>query len=188
MRIDLSGLRIGTRLSLGFGLVLLCAGVLLLIGLWRMSELQDSANSMVDTKVLSLTSAMRMREAGASLALSLRKVATPTDAAEGDRENRRITQILDTFAGAEMSLNKVTISAASKTALATATEQKQLVLPVIAKIRELVTAGNYFDGASLLKTDFGPLHEKWMLALAALADIEQADMKSSAASAQKHYR
>ena len=186
--IGMSNLRIGTRLSVGFGLVLLCAGVLLGLGLWRMSELQDSANTMVNTKVLSLTSAMDMREAGAGLALALRKVATPTDAAEGEHENKRVTQLLDSYAKSEDSLKKLSVSAASKSALGAVLDQKNAVLPVIAKVRELVGAGNYFDGASLMKTDFAPAHEKWMTALAALADFEQADMKASAAASQDNYR
>ena len=184
----MSNLKIGARLMLGFGLVLLCAGVLLGLGLWRMSQLQAGANAIVNSKVAGLTSAMGMREAGSGLALALRKVATPTDAAEGERENQRVTQLLSSYVSAEENVKKLSDTSASKAALSAVAEQQRNVLPVIAKVREMVVAGNYFDGASLMKTDFGPAHEKWMTALAALADSEQADMKASALASQENYR
>ena len=82
----ISDMKIGLRLALGFSLVLLCAIALLALGLWRMSELQDGTNFIVNDKVASLTDAMDMREGGLSLASALRKIATPTDAMEGERE------------------------------------------------------------------------------------------------------
>ncbi|MEC5218194.1 methyl-accepting chemotaxis protein [Actimicrobium sp. GrIS 1.19] len=186
--LGISNLKIGTRLALGFGMVLFCAAALLLLGLWRMSQLQTQADVMANAKSISLTSAMAMRESGVSLALALRKVATPTDASEGERENKRVGEILLTYAASEDNLRKMASGADDKAALGAVTEQKNATLPIIAKIREFVAAGNYFDGASLLKTDFSPQHEKWLTSLAALADVEQADMRHSAASAQENYR
>jgi methyl-accepting chemotaxis protein len=186
--LGISNLKIGTRLALGFGIVLFCAAALLLLGLWRMSQLQSQADVMANAKSISLTSAMAMRESGVSLALALRKVATPTDASEGERENKHVGEILLTYAASEENLKKMASGADDKAALSSVTEQKNATLPIIAKIREFVAAGNYFDGASLLKTDFSPQHEKWLTSLAALAEVEQADMRHTAASAQENYR
>ena len=77
---SISDMKIGTRLALGFCLVLLCSIVLLALGLWKMSELKNGTNAIVNNKVASLSNAMDMREVGWSVALSLRKIAAPTDA------------------------------------------------------------------------------------------------------------
>jgi methyl-accepting chemotaxis protein len=184
----ISNIKIGTRLALGFGLVLLCALALLVLGLWRMSELQAGANLIVNERVASLSDAMNMREGGWSLALSLRKIVTPTDAQEGERESKRLTQILEQYAKSEANLKKYVASAQGKTALAAVIEKQQSVLPVITKLKGMVDGGNYFDGSMVLKNEFLPAHEKWMDSLGALADSQQKDVKATYEASQSNYR
>ncbi|OWW22489.1 methyl-accepting chemotaxis protein [Noviherbaspirillum denitrificans] len=185
--LKLSDMRIGTRLVLGFGLVLLCATTLLVIALWRMSHLHATSERIVNERVASLTSGMEMREAGWGLALSLRKVATPTDATEGEREVKRLAVLLDVYTKAEATLQKYSDDAQSKSLLAAATEQKQAIFPVIEKIKSQVAGGNYFDASSVLKSDFNPLHEKWINSLVALADYQQKEMKATFEQSQANY-
>ncbi|MFT5534778.1 MAG: methyl-accepting chemotaxis protein [Burkholderiaceae bacterium] len=183
----MSNLRIGTRLALGFGLVLLGALALLALGLWRMSELRAEAVALVDTKVVSLTSAIDMREASASLELALRKVATPTDRAEGERESQRATAILTRYATTEKLLVEVSSSSASKAAQAQVALLKTPILPLIDKARTLIAAGNYYDGSALLKTDLIPLYDKWAAGLATLVEAEQADLRNSIVVSRDNY-
>jgi len=183
----ISDIKIGTRLALGFGLVLLCATALLVLGLWRMSQLHGTTERIVNERVGSLTSGMEMREAGWGLALSLRKVATPTDATEGERELKRLAVLLDVYAKAEATLQKYSDDPQSKSLLASSIEQKQAIFPVIEKIKGHVSGGNYFDASALLKSDFIPLHEKWMTSLVALADYQQKEMKATYEASQANY-
>src|ERR1035437_4845202 len=155
----ISDIKIGLRLFLGFGLVLLCAFALLALGLWRMSELQEDTDFIVKDKVAGLSNASDMREDGMSVALMLRKIVTPTDSSEGERESKKLAWVAAEYAKSEESLNKLVASANGKVFLAKTIEQKQGIQPVITKIRTLIDAGNFFDAALLLKTDFLPLHE-----------------------------
>ena len=184
---SISDMKIGTRLALGFCLVLLCSIVLLALGLWKMSELKNGTNAIVNNKVASLSNAMDMREVGWSVALSLRKIAAPTDAKEGELEGKKLIQILDKYAKSEANLKKLVSSTQGDTAFMAATEQKQAILPVITKIKALVDGGNYFDGSLLLKSDFLPLHEKWMESLGALAEFQQKDMRATYEAWEKNY-
>ncbi|HJV85812.1 MAG TPA: methyl-accepting chemotaxis protein, partial [Noviherbaspirillum sp.] len=184
----ISDLRIGTRLAFGFGLVLLCATALLVLGLWRLSDLHATTNLIVSEKVGSLTSGMEMREAGIGLALSVRKMATPTDATEGEREIKHIASLLDTYTKAEETLKKYSTSGDARKLLAAATEQKKAIFPVIEKLKTLATSGNYFDAANMLKSDFLPLHEAWIASLVALADYQQKSMKATYEESMENYR
>jgi methyl-accepting chemotaxis protein len=184
----IANLRIGTRLALGFCLVLLCATTLLALGMWRMSELHDNTELIVNDRVRGLTSAMEMREVGVGIALALRKIAAPTDAAEGERESRHLAQLLETYVRSESELNQRAVKPEAKAALAAAKEQKSIAVPVIEKIGALVKSNNYFDAASLLKTDFVPIHDKWLAALVSLADVEQREMRTTYAASQESYR
>ncbi|NEX62657.1 methyl-accepting chemotaxis protein [Noviherbaspirillum galbum] len=186
--LKLSNLRIGARLALGFGLILLCASALLGLGIWGMGELQDNAEYIVQKKVTALTNAMEMREAGWSLALSLRKVATPTDATEGEREAKRLDTLLQQYAKSEDLLKKLVVSPEGKAALNEVMAQKQATLPIIEKIKGHVTGGNYFDASSLLKSDFLPAHEKWINSLVAMAEYQQKDMKATHDASQSSYQ
>ncbi|MEC4723887.1 HAMP domain-containing protein, partial [Noviherbaspirillum sp. CPCC 100848] len=185
--LKLTNIRIGTRLALGFGLVLLCATALLVLGLWRMTALHANTEVIVSQKMASLTSAMEMRETGWSVALALRQIATPTDALEGERESKRLVTLLENYSKAEAVVKKHSADAQSKAVLAATVEQGQAILPVIEKIKAHAAGGNYFDAASMLKSDFLPLQEKWRMSLVALADFQQKTMQATYAASQENF-
>jgi methyl-accepting chemotaxis protein len=175
----ITNIKIGARLALGFCLVLLCAAAVLLNGLWRMSEMQGSSAYIIDQKVASMTTAMNMRESGSALALALRKVVTPTDAAEGQTENQHLAKILQTYVGFEGQLTKLTSNDKGKSLLDTSIAERKILFPIVEKAREMVAAGNYFDAAQLLKSDFVPAYDKWMDGVSALASYQQEDMSGA---------
>lgn len=185
--ISLSDIRIGARLGLGFGLVLLCATLLLILGLWSMSGLHSNAQRLVDEDIASLTAALEMREAGWSLALALRKIATPTDATEGEREAKRMDEILAAYAKSEAALRNGAADAQSTVVLAPVLTQQKEIVPIVQKIKEQAAAGNYFDAASFLKADFTPVHEKWISSLSALAEHQKQNMLKAQAESESSY-
>ena len=183
----ISNIKIGARLALGFCLVLFCAAAILFNGLWRMSEMESSSEYIINQKVASMTAAMSMRESGSALALALRKVVTPTDAAEGQQENQRLAKILQAYAGFEGQLTKLTSTDKGKALLASSTAERKVLFPIVEKIREMVGGGNYFDAAQLLKSDFLPAYDKWMASVGALASYQQEDMSAAYVAFQTSY-
>src|SRR5450830_194574 len=183
----ISNIKIGARLALGFCLVLFCAAAILFNGLWRMSEMESSSEYIINQKVASMTAAMNMRESGSALALALRKVVTPTDAAEGQQENQRLAKILQAYAGYEGQLTKLTSTDKGKALLASSASERKVLFPIVEKIREMVGGGNYFDAAQLLKSDFLPSYEKWMASVGALASYQQDDMSTAYVAFQSSY-
>ncbi|HZG22410.1 MAG TPA: methyl-accepting chemotaxis protein [Herbaspirillum sp.] len=181
-------LKIGSRLAFGFCLILLLAIAILLTGLWRMAEMEAGSEYVIEEKVTAMTAAMHMREAGSELALALRKVVTPTDAAEGKAEDAHLGRILQAYAGFEKQISELTTSERGKQLLAATGAESKKLFPVVEQIRQQVISNNYFDAAQLLKSDFLPAHEKWMASVAALASFQQEDMKEAHADAKDSYR
>ncbi|MFJ3056767.1 methyl-accepting chemotaxis protein [Herbaspirillum sp. NPDC087042] len=181
-------LKIGSRLALGFCLILLLATAILLIGLWRMAELESSSEYVIDKKVAAMTTAMNMREAGSELALALRKVVTPTDAAEGKAEDEHLGKILQAYGRYEKEITALASTGRGKELLGATSGESKKLFPVVENIRQQVASNNYFDAAQLLKSDFLPAHEKWMSSVGALASFQQDDMKAAHADAQDSYR
>ncbi|SFV13807.1 methyl-accepting chemotaxis protein [Pseudoduganella namucuonensis] len=187
----IANLRIGARLALGFGLVLLCAASLLGIGLWRMAALQDDTEHIVGVRLASLNAALQMRHQGAALALALRQLAAPTDAREGAEAGGQLAALLAAYDDAERALAGSANSAgaaADAGALAAVRQSRDALAPVLARVRALVAAGNYFDAAAVYKGDFAPAHAHWIARLAALAGSEQAAMAATRDRSRVHYR
>ncbi|MET3116431.1 methyl-accepting chemotaxis protein [Undibacterium sp. GrIS 1.8] len=184
----LANIRIGTRLTIGFGLVLFFATGLLILGLFRMSQMQSSMDYIFNNKIASLSAATDMREQGRALALVLRKMTAPTDAAEAEKETKRLVQILDSYSKSEALAKKLIDNNQGQATLAKAIEQKQAVVVLVGKIKSFVTEGNYFDASSLLQTEFTLPHDKWMIALTELAQQQHEAMKTTYEESQSNYR
>jgi methyl-accepting chemotaxis protein len=184
---SLSNLKIGARLILGFGVVLACALALLVLGLWRMSELQATSDRMVNNNVASMRSAVEMREMGWVALLSLRHIAIPTDSRELEAESKKLDGTLAAYADAERQLSAILTDEKNKAVFDATVVQAQALAPVIKKIRALVAEGDYFNAASSLQDDFLPLHAKWMLSLGDLAKLQQEEMHATHVASQEKY-
>ena len=173
----ISDIKIGMRLACGFGLVLLFAIGLLALGMLRMSQLQRSTDFIVNTKVAGLDAATEMREQGRALVLVLRRITTPVNQAEADREAANLALTLAAYARAEALAKQFIADAAGRSALEKTVANKISVLRVVDKIRNIVSQGNTFDAATLLQNDFDAPHGKWMLALGTLAQEQHRAMQ-----------
>ncbi|MBX9900108.1 MAG: MCP four helix bundle domain-containing protein [Burkholderiaceae bacterium] len=184
----LTHLKIATRLTLGFSLVLALSTVILLMGLFRMSQLHKSTDYIVNNKVAALNAAVEMRSQGRALALILRKMTAPTDTAEGEREAKKLAQTLDDYAKSELILKNLISGNESEAAFMKVANQKQALLQVIGKIKAFSAEANYFDAANLLQTDFSAPHETWSVALGELAHFQNEAMKITFEESKVNYQ
>jgi methyl-accepting chemotaxis protein len=175
----ISNIGIGKRLSAGFLLVLLCAAVLFAQGLWRMSQLQQGVATIVEGDAAGLTGATDMREAAWSMALSLRKAVTPSYPAESVNEMKKLAATMEAYEAAERALAQLPANDQGKQALAAAVELKQAASQMTEKIKALIKEDRQYDGATLVKKEFLPLHEKWLASLGVLVDVQKQNMKAA---------
>ncbi len=184
----LTHLKIATRLTLGFSLVLALSTAILLMGLFRMSQLHKSTDYIVNNKVAALNAAIEMRSQGRALALILRKMTAPTDTAEGEREAKKLAQTLDDYAKSELILKNSLSGNESEAAFMKVANQKQALLQVIGKIKAFSAEANYFDAANLLQTEFNVPHETWSVALGELAHFQNEAMKTTFEESKVNYQ
>lgn len=184
----LTHLKIATRLTLGFSLVLALSTAILLMGLFRMSQLHKSTDYIVNNKVAALNAAVEMRSQGRALALILRKMTAPTDTAEGEREAKKLAQTLDDYAKSELILKNLLSGNESEAAYMKVANQKQALLQVIGKIKAFSAEANYFDAANLLQTEFNVPHETWSVALGELAHFQNEAMKTTFEESKVNYQ
>ena len=186
--LKLNGFKIGNRLAIGFGIVLLCAAGVIVLGLWRMGALQQSTERILSENVGDQVSAMEMREIAQSLALALREVAAPLSAAAAQRESRHVESLLAAYAKAEAAIQKHAASPTGAAVLKNSVAAKKAVLPVIMNIKSSGDGGDYFTASSLIKTDFPPLYDTWMASLTKLADHQRTEMQAADVASVASYR
>jgi len=184
----LSNIKIGTRLAIGFGLVLVFAASLLVLGILGMSQLQDSTDYIFNHKVTSLDAATDMREHARTLVLILHKLTAPANAAESERETKNLASTIDAYDKAEALAENLIVDGASKTTLEETAKQKNAVMNVVNKIKGVVSEGNTFDAATILQNDFPIPHEKWLQSLGSLAQKQHEGMKRTYDISQQDYK
>lgn len=185
---QLSSIKIGTRLALGFGLVLLLAGGLLAMGLWGMRQLQASTDYMFNNKVASLNAVTEMREQGRMLNLALQKLATPTQMNEVEADKKKLMQILEILEQSEKLALPMIAGTPAQTTLEQATEQKQKVMSLTSTIKNLAAAGDNFEAETLLRSEFIAPHALWLGTLTQLAQQQHQAMKTSYETSTSNYR
>jgi methyl-accepting chemotaxis protein len=184
---NLAKMKVGTRLGLGFALVLLFLIAVTTVGIFRMAQIQDrldhviSVNNVVSRLVLDMRANVNDRIS------SLRVLTLMTDAADMEPELNRVKELAAKYTDAQ---NKLSAQFAKesipeeKALLATIKEQEGLAMPAIAKATEMWLASNAEGATRVLIKEIRPAQKKWMTALdqlAALEDKLNAEMQVDAA-------
>ncbi|MBA5690419.1 HAMP domain-containing protein [Duganella sp. LX47W] len=184
----LARINIGTRLALGFGLVLLFASGLLAMGLWRMAQLHGSTHYMVNDKVGSLNAVTEMREQGRAMVTVLARLAAPTELSAVPRDQAALATILATYARAEALAQALIASGDGQGLLRRAMAEKQPVMRVAEMVRKLALAGDGYEAGNILRAELTAPHERWLATLTELARRQSEDMGVGYAELNAHYR
>jgi methyl-accepting chemotaxis protein len=185
---QLFSIKIGTRLALGFGLVLFFASGLLAMGLWGMSQMHRSTDFILNNKVASLNAATEMREQARMLDLVLHKLASPTLMTEVDNDKKHLTAILDTYNKSKNIVNNFADGNDRQQAILSAEEQYKKILELTNIVSKLAADGENFEAESMLKADFQQPHVKWVASLTEVAQQQFSAMKLSYDDANQDYQ
>ncbi|SEN55033.1 methyl-accepting chemotaxis protein [Duganella sp. CF517] len=172
---NLAKMKVGTRLGLGFALVLLFLIAVTTVGIFRMAQIQDrldhviSVNNVVSRLVLDMRANVNDRIS------SLRVLTLMTDPADMEPDLNRVKELAGKYTEAQNKLSAkfaVEATAEEKTLLATIKEQEGVAMPAIAKATELWLASNAEGATRVLIKEIRPAQKKWMAALDQLAALE----------------
>ncbi|MES2118653.1 MAG: methyl-accepting chemotaxis protein [Pseudomonadota bacterium] len=183
----LARIKIGARLALGFGLVLLFASGLLAMGLWRMAQLHGATDYMVNDKVGSLNAVTEMREQGRAMVTVLARLAAPTELAAVPRDQAALQAILASYERAEALARRQIAGDDGRALLRRAMTEKQAVMRVAELVRKLALAGDGYEAGNILRAELTAPHEQWLATLTELARRQSAEMEQGYAELNAHY-
>jgi methyl-accepting chemotaxis protein len=186
-------LKVGTRLGLGFALVLLLLTAITLIGIAYMAQIQQRLDHVIHVNDAETKLVLDMRSTLSDRLISLRNLALTNEAALGEAEATRIKEQRAKYAADEQALQRMLEgnpheSAEKQALLAKIRAQEQAALPVMEKAAALARSWKVDEAARVLMTDLQPLQTRWREALGELLALEERLNEAAAAEAAAAYR
>jgi len=172
---NLTNMKVGTRLGLGFALVLLLLVAVTVVGILRMAEIQSRLDRVVGVNNVVTNLVTDMRHNVADRVTSLRILTLMTDPGDMEPEMNRIKAQTAKYDEAEKKLSDKFAaegSAQEKSLLAQVKEHEGAAMPAIAKASALWLANKAEDATKVMIKEIRPVQKKWMAALDELASLE----------------
>jgi methyl-accepting chemotaxis protein len=191
---NMTNLKVRTRLGIGFALVALLLVVVVLLGLSRMSELKGRMDEITKVNDVQGAQASIMYLTITERALALRNlILLGENPAETQIEVKRIKAQAEKYAVAEGKLGQLLASpqsnssAEEKVLFEDIKRTAALSAPYIARGAELALAGQREQAYQLLRFEFRPTQKKWWEQLNQLIELETKQNIAACADAEQAY-
>jgi methyl-accepting chemotaxis protein len=184
---NIKNLNIGTRLSLGFGVVLTLLVALIGVGLASMSSINGALLAVVDSNNVKMGAATDMRDAERRVAIGVRNIVLLTDAAEMAEQDKNVGKAWEEYARAATVLHERVKLDAGKAILAKIDAAVSETTPLMDKAKKLGLDNKGEDGTRVLMKEVTPGASKWLAALDEMIDYQAANNKKSEEEAAHDY-
>ncbi|MRW91325.1 methyl-accepting chemotaxis protein [Duganella sp. FT80W] len=181
-------MKVGTRLGLGFALVLVFLVAVTAVGILRMAQIQDRLDHVINVNNVVSRLVLDMRNNVADRINSLRVLTLMTDPGDMEPEMNRIKEMAGKYDEAQKKLSAQfakEATAEEKALLATIKDAEATAMPAIAKASEMWLGNKAEEATRVLIKEIRPAQKKWMTALEQLGGLEDktnAQMQVDAAS------
>jgi len=172
---NLSNMKVGMRLALGFALVLVLMVILTVVGIVRTGQIQSRLDHVIGVSNVVTRLVVDMRNNVSERVTSLRTLTLMTDPADMEPELKRFKEQTAKYDALQQKLSEkfaLEASTEEKALLAQIKEAEGIAMPAIAKASELYLANNAMDATRVMVKEIRPAQKKWLEALDQLADRE----------------
>ena len=190
---NLSNMKVGTRLGLGFFLVLFFLVAVTIVGIYNMKLIQDRLDNVVGVNNVVNRLVIDMRNNVADRITSLRILTLLSEPDDMAPEMKRVNDLAAAYDIAQKKLTEKfeksgITTAQEKDLLRQIKEHEAAAMPAIAKASELWMGGKAEDATKVLIREIRPNQKKWMAALEQLATLEEKQTAEAAKTAEVEYQ
>ncbi len=186
--LGMTSLKIGTRLGLGFSLLIALMLGLTAIGMGRVAHINSSLATIGDLNSVKQRYAINFRGSVHDRAIALRDVTLVATQEQVAVEIELIRKLAANYAESAQPLDKVfaetAVDAEERTALAAIKEIEAKTLPLTAQVVTLRLAGKQEEAVRLLLEQARPAYVQWLASINRLIDMEEAKNKTESADAR----
>lgn len=180
--------RIGTRLLIGFGVVVLMLAILTVAGVLSMQQIQQRLNTITGSSNVMANLATEMQVSVLHRASAIRNVALLKDVAAMQQQASVIDAQNQHYAKAEAKLVKMVRDPAQKALLGQLKAQEEKTNKITRDAIELGMAFRADEAANLLMSQIKPAQEQWLDLLGKLVNLQHRQAKQLEAEANMTYR
>jgi methyl-accepting chemotaxis protein len=189
---NLTKLKVGTRLGAGFFVVLFFLVAVTVVGIYNMKLIQDRLENVVRVNNVVNRLVIDMRANVADRITSLRILTLLSEPDDMAPEMKRVNDLALSYEAAQKKLtekfdSEASTTAAEKDLLKQAKMHESAAMPAIAKASELWLGGKAEEATKVLIREIRPNQKKWMAALEQLAALEEKQVAQAAQTAESAY-
>ena len=186
--LGLTTLRLGARLALGFGVVIVLLIALSGLSIFRVSSINTSLATIGDVNSVKQRYAINFRGSVHDRAIALRDVTLVPAKDQVQAEIGLIKKLAEDYARSAGPLDDMVAkpdnTAEERSALAKIKEVESRALPLTTKVIDLRLADKGEDATRLLLEQARPAYVEWLASINRLIDLEEAKNKAESAQAR----
>ncbi|WP_229411101.1 MULTISPECIES: methyl-accepting chemotaxis protein [unclassified Massilia] len=187
---NLSNMKVGMRLGLGFALVLVLMVILTVVGIVRMAQIQNRLDHVVSVNNVVTRLVVDMRNNVSERVGSLRTLTLMTDPTDMEPELNKFKEQTAKYDALQQKLAEkfsLEASAEEKTLLGQIKDAEGVAMPAIAKASALYLANNAMDATRVMVKEIRPAQKKWLEALDQLGALEDKQNNQAQADAEAQF-
>jgi methyl-accepting chemotaxis protein len=180
-------MKIGMRLGLGFGIVLLMMIAAIFVGITRMADINQRMEAVVNDGNVKTALLTVMRGSVRTIAIAVRNVVILTEVSDMEPEAKRIDDERKKYSEAKETLEKMVTSEQGKALLAKIKEFQELTRPAVDKTVKFGLENKNAEATTALMKEVRPPQGKWLASLNEMADFQEAGNKKDGEAAAETY-
>lgn len=188
----MNNLKVSTRLTIGFGSILVLLLIVALIGIYGIFSLHGNLDAIAHVNNAELKYAKEMKSAVSNQGIAIGNIALLTEPADMAQESERLNKQKRLYADAEDALGKMFAAEAGTTdrehtLFAKIKDDAAAAAPLMAKALALSLANNPTEAIRVLIKEARPAQAIWLTHLTELADFEDQLNAEASADADAAY-
>ena len=185
-------MKVSTRLTIGFSLVLLLLAIVTGIGLSRMGQIQQRLEKIVNVNNVEMSNVLEMRLTVLDRMIAVRNIVMLTEVSEMTPEKDRIQDGTTKYRAAEARLSAMLASpdddhTEQVAALAQIKGFETTAMPLLDKAVELGFRNSNVEATAVLLKELRPVQRQWQDAINALVSIEKKQNDNAVLAAATEY-